>query len=536
MDTDTNDAVHGGRLESTLSYLSHMHVEDGELAHADDDAPFFLGQITAKAGRIYEKIRASVDNKEEYALRRYAIKRIAKRIMWFSRDPRVVTGRLLRDLYKGGYLPEDRVSRHVEQDVIHTVSTFLALSGEATRDAHAKRVFMLRKHLLDICAGAIEDHLYPTYIDEASVRLLARIGDETLVIEGVTVSDEDRIKLIYLAAWKALFGADHSLLLYKLWQYEHPTWSHTGDEELIRLAKELPAFTADCERLFTHPLLLRLMLKMRNYSVAVSVVHELLLEYGDGLRDIVSDPSGFEVRARETIAKIYRRDVAHAGRKAIGAVVYILATKAVLALGVESMYVTVLKQPLNYLAIGINVLFHPALLFATTSGLTAPPERNTKRIVALLFDIISSKQLPKTEVSLIKKGMLGDVALGLYFGLLTCLIVAITWTLEHLGFHAVDIFLFVIFLALVLYFSFRVRYGAHRMQLSGTKEGFLRTTVELIALPIVSVGRWLVTKFESLNILAVFLDVVIETPLRLLLEFMDTFSTVLKEKKDEMYS
>ncbi len=536
MDTDTNDAVNGGRLESALSYLAHMHVENDELTHADDEAPFFLGQITAKAGRIYEKIRSSVDNKEEYVLRRYAIRRIAKRIMWFSRDPQIVTGRLLRDLYKGGYLPEDRVSRHVEQDVIHTISTFLALSSEATRDANAKRVFMLRKHLLDICAGALEDHLYPTYIDEASVRLLARIGDETMIIGGKLVNEEDRIKLIYLAAWKALFGADHSLLMYKLWQYEHPTWSHTGDEELMRLAKELPAFIADCERLFAHPLLPRLMQRMRNYAVATSVIHELLLEYGDSIRDIAQDPAGFEVRIRESIAKMYRRDVAHAGKKAVGAVIYILATKAILAIGVEFVYVSVFKQSLNYLALGMNVMFHPALLFATTSGLTVPREQNTKRIVTLIFDIISSKQLPEVEVTLAKKGIFSDIALALYFGILTCLLVTITWSLDHLGFHAIDIFLFVIFLALVLYFSFRVRYGARRMQLSGTKEGFLRSTLELVALPIVSVGRYLVTKFERLNVLAVFLDVVIETPLRLLLEFMDSFSTVLKEKKDEMYS
>ena len=536
MNTDTHEATPGSRLESTLLYLSHMHVEDDELLHADDEAPFFLGQITAKAGRIYEKIRASVDNKEEYVLRRYAIRRIAKRIMWFSRDPQIVTSRLLRDLYKGGYLPEDRVSRHVEQDVIHTVSTFLALSGEATRDTHTQRVFTLRKHLLDICAGALEDHLYPTHIDEASVRLLARIGDETLVIGGVVVSEEDRIKLIYLAAWKALFGADHALLLYKLWQYEHPSWSHTGDEELLRLARELPTFIADCDRLFAHPLLPRLILRMRNYAVAVSVIHELLLEYGDGIRDVANDPAGFEVRIREHIAKMYRRDVLHAGKKAVGAVVYILATKAVLALTMEFVYVSVLKQPLNYLALGINVLFHPALLFATTSGLFVPPEQNTKRIVTLIFDIISPKQLPEVEVIPVKKGIFSDISLGLYFGFLTCLLVTITWLLDHLGFHVVDIFLFIIFLALVLYFSFRVRYGARRMQLSGAKEGFLRSTLELIALPIVSVGRYLVTKFESLNVLAVFLDVVVETPLRLLFEFIDTFSSVLKEKKDEMYS
>ena len=74
------------------------------------------------------------------------------------------------------------------------------------------------------------------------------------------------------------------------------------------------------------------------------------------------------------------------------------------------------------------------------------------------------------------------------------------------------------------------------MELTGRKEGFLRSLLELLALPIVSVGRWLVTKFERLNVVAVFMDFVIELPLKMILKFFDSFSVVLKEKKDEIYS
>ena len=320
------------RLESVLSYLAAMSSEDRGHNHEDSEAPYFLGQISDKAGRIYEKIRASVDNKEEQFLRRYAIRRIAKRIMWFSHDPQVVTGRLLRDLYKGGYLPEDRVSRHVEQDVVHTVSTFLALSEEITNAKKAHTVIVLRKHLLDICAGAIEDHLYPTYIDEAAVRLLARIGDETMHLNGVLLTEEERIKLIYIAAWKALFGADQSLLIYKLWLYEHPNWSHVGDRDLLKLAEEFNAFILHCEQLFAQPILGKILLRMRNHAIATSVIHQLLLEHGDEFRMMANDPSLLENRVRVTVDKMARRDVAHASSRAINAVVYILATKAVLTL------------------------------------------------------------------------------------------------------------------------------------------------------------------------------------------------------------
>ena len=125
----------------------------------------------------------------------------------------------------------------------------------------------------------------------------------------------------------------------------------------------------------------------------------------EGLLSQKIDPAAFEVRIRENIAKMYRRDALHAGNKAVGAIIYILATKAMLALAVEFVYVSVFKQSLNYLALGMNVLFHPVLLFAATSGLSVPPEQNTKRIVTLIFDIVSSKQLPEVKVVLAKKGI-----------------------------------------------------------------------------------------------------------------------------------
>ena len=100
----------------------------------------------------------------------------------------------------------------------------------------------------------------------------------------------------------------------------------------------------------------------------------------------------------------------------------------------------------------------------------------------------------------------------------------------------IDIIFFILFFALILYFAFRVRYGARSMEPTGGKESFSRSSLELLSLPIVSVGRFLVTRFEKLNVIAVFMDFFIELPFKLVLEFFDAFSKVLKQKKEDLYS
>ena len=523
-------------LKDMLLFLEHVHQEDEAREHGSEDAPFFLGQISERAGKLYEKVRAAVDNKEEHFLRRYAIRRIVKRIMWFSDDPKVITGRLLRELYKTGYLPEDRISRHTEEDVVHTVSTFLALTEGVAERAQSGEFLKLRTHLLDIIAGAIEDRLYPTYFEEAVVRLHARLSHEHFEIEGFEVTKEHLPLYYYIAGWKSLFAADKELLTYKLWLQEYPEWDHLDDNSLALVAHGFGDFLERTNTESSHPLVGKLVPKMRNNSIAITVLYELVQRYGKGITALALDRREFLARSEEIIIQKYKNDIRRAGRKSWNAVVYILATKAALAGVVESIYVTVLKQKLSLVPLLINIFFHPILLYTLTSRLNAPDRKNTERILLLLSRVTYGGDLPRTRIAPSRFGILGDMASAVYLVVLLLMLYGITVGLLLLGFHAIDIIFFVLFFALILYFTFRVRFGAQRMELSGGKESFFRSLFELFTLPIVSVGRFLVMRFEKLNVVAVFMDFFIELPLKLVLEFFDAFSRVLKEKKDEMYS
>ena len=162
--------------------------------------------------------------------------------------------------------------------------------------------------------------------------------------------------------------------------------------------------------------------------------------------------------------------------------------------------------------------------------------KNTERLLSRIMTIVYGKELERFTLAPRRFGFIGDIALAVYLVVLAASIYYIVLVLAHFGFHVVDIGFFILFFALILYFAFRIRYGAQRMELTGKKEGFFRSLLELSALPIVSVGRFLVTRFERLNFIAMFMDFFVELPLKLLLEFFDTFSRVLKEKKDEIYS
>ena len=526
----------GAAMSDVLAFLRTAEIDDESRERSEESAPYFLSKISDQAGIVYEKMLNALDNKEEHFLRRYAIRRIAKRIMWFSDDPQVITRGLLQDLYRGHYLSKASVTRPREEDVRRTISAFLLLSAAIEASVSVTEFLQLRKYLLDIVAGAIEDRLYLTHNEEASVRLLARITDDTLVTIGLTLDKSSRELVVYATAWRSLFAADSALLLYKLWLVHYPNWENADTETLSGLAHVFPEFMTSAQGIIEHDLGKRLQPRLRNYSIAVTVLYELLEHYDAGVETLIANRADFEARIRAVVVEKYKQDISRASRRAWQAIIYIFATKTLLAVVVESLYLSVWKASINYVAVATNIVFHPTMLFILTSGLALPPKQNTDRLTLLVKDIVYGGPLPQIVLTPKRFGIISDIALGLYVAVLGATFAWITWTLLSFGFHYVDIAFFLVFLALVLYFGFRIRYAARRMELTGAREGFLRSLAELFMLPIVSVGRWLVVRFERLNLIAIFMDFFIEIPLKLILQFFDTFSSVLKEKKDEIYS
>ncbi|MEK7118568.1 MAG: hypothetical protein AAB869_03050 [Patescibacteria group bacterium] len=524
-------------IADLLKFLEQVPSESNSQAGREQHPPFFLSQVSDQAGVIYEKLRSAVDNKEEHFLRRHAIRRIARRAMWFSEDPESITTLLLRELYRCGYLPANSVSREAEDRVMKTVKGFLLLSASVGAHVDMAEFLRLRSTLLDIVAGAIEDDLYHTYNEEVLVRTLARVTALSLDAPRYDgLSPDTKQTFIYLAAWRALFGADNALLVYKLWLLRYPQWKEMSEGDKDGLGKAFVPFVTESSVLLGHSFAKRLVPRMHNNAVAMTVIYDLVKRYGFGVGATMNNRDEFRARIREVIMAIYRSDIARASRRAWRAVLYIFTTKVLLALITESLFLSFWHGTLNYIAIGVNIIFHPLLLLLLTSWIVAPPKKNTERLITIIDTIVYGGELPATSVQPASSGIMNDVALAAYIVTLSAMLVNLAWWLDEFGFHVIDIVFFIAFLALVLYFGFRVRHAARRMELQGGREGFFQSLIELAALPFVSVGRWLVTKFEKLNIIAIFLDFFVEVPLKLIFHFFDSFSNVLHEKKEEMYS
>ena len=519
--------------ELALYLRTHQLLDDDGERVADEE----VSTISREVGQLYEKLRFAIDNKEEQFFRRHAIRRALRRKSIFMTDPDRMFDTLMLDLVRGGYLEGTGVSDARRTRALAAIRAFLRIS-QLLRDRYELAlVLRYRKFLLDIVAGALEDALYDTTKEEGIAMVMARIGEGVVRGEALdALAPTERRTLFYVASWRSLFSGDTSLLRYKLWLLHAPHWDQEEAETLELLASELPSTIRGIERTIERPLGRRILPKLHDTGIACTLLYDAVCEYGTGINTVLKNTELLSARVRTYIETRYRDDLSRARRRSVRAIIYIFVTKSLLAVGVETAYVMLLKHALNYVAIAINVVTHPVLLFLLVGGLNKPSPKNTERAVEMVRKIVAGTPLPLVMLPKERQGILTDIALGVYVAMFFASMYGLVLLLLWLGFNLADIVLFILFLLLVLYFGFRIRMGAYRMRFTDTKESFVRGGVELLLLPLVSLGRYMSMKFENINIAAIALDFIIEAPLRLVLRFFDAFSSYVSEKREEIYS
>jgi hypothetical protein len=187
----------------------------------------------------------------------------------------------------------------------------------------------------------------------------------------------------------------------------------------------------------------------------------------------------------------------------------------------------------NYVTLAINITFHPLLLLALTRGVGSLGEKNTNAVIAGLHGIVYENKVRQIHVYPAYTSFAALFAI-LYLVIICGIFGGIIGILQSFEFNNASIALFLFFLALVTYLSFRIRRNAKRWQISGQESGFTLFMHVLVA-PVVRVGHWLSRTYSSINILVLFMDFIIEMPFKMLLNFSHHFLVYLKDKADEVY-
>lgn len=495
----------------------------------------FEGEETIQVGRtlgafgfFYERVRQVVDYQEDHLFRRLAIERIVKRLSALGGPAEEQAEALVKELVMARYLPNESVPLSAVGRVAMVLQKYAAWRGHLNLLPEGERTN--QKQFFILLAREIDATLAPPTEEDALMSFF--LG---AMLDNKSSDITDRALWIEAGMRRVFFRLDEGSLLWFLARRQTLEFVN----ETIPLAKVMEAWTvgvARASRLLTHP----------NYRQTCQVLRPLV---GPGmlLPDLVKKSHGagdlqsadkFHHLVTQLLSERFERAKARRRRMVWRSLLYIFITKILLLLVVEIPYERVVYQHLRWLPLGINLAFPIVFLLLVVSGLRPPRGKEITKLEEILQTIMREGRLPTGLLkpgahkrgSFWQRGLFWIGYTLVFFGVFS----GVAFLLAKLNFEWPHYFVFYFFVCTVGYFGFRIRQAYREMVLGQEVDGFRGVVFDFLALPFIRVGRWLSRTISKLNVFVFILDIFIEAPYKILLEWIESWFGFIRERRDEM--
>lgn len=488
------------------------------------------------AASFYEKVRNTLDYQEEHLLRRNAIQRMLRRYRGSGETPEQMASALLKELVWAKYLPNKSIPLSLGVTVTKILSKYEPLfSAVASVRGDRER---LTNWLVDVVSTEVEYTLAPPTSDEALASFMyeemrSRIDWDSKL--GLT--DETKDLRVYTAIHRTLLNSNVATLRYRLLTLYYPTWAGTqADQQLIdQLAANIVAVIATVETEIFHPLTDRLGRVLRRKAGIFRVLRDALVHAKD-YKPMLTDASALDDAVKEALHHRTKEFKVRLRRTVVRAVLFLFITKMLLALVIEVPYDLLIAKDASWYPLLVNITFHP--IFLALIGLTVaiPEKKNVEDYLAASRAIAvgAPHELLSVRVRHDVRGTAFSV-FGVLYGVLFLVVYGLIGAVLHgFGFHGLSIALFLFFLSLVTFFGIRIRSSTKDVVASDARNGFIGSAFDILMLPIVRAGAWLSIRVSKINVFIYFFDFIIEAPLKVAIEFVESWLNFVREKKEEI--
>ena len=512
--------------------------DDSSKVSEDDETKIKVNEFTSKIAFVYEKLRNTLDYKEEHLLRKNAVERIISRSFWEIKNNPLAED-LLKELIRAGYLPNNAISEYKIIVIDAIFQKYYKLLIKIKEQKTWSEFNKFQKWILDFCACEIESNLYNSQREQALVEAMYRSLESRVQVANENFSDAEKDLQLYIAVNKALVRSDNKMIGFLVFKSFYPEWLEAPDNEFINeIASRISKIKEDIDKEIKNPLSAKFFSICKKQAIYYKVLEGVIVNHLKNIDEIFNIRDRFEDETRETAEINY--DIAKKKFRTglVRSIVYILITKVVIALLVEVPLDLYIFHGFSYTTIGINVTFPPILMLLVGLSIRLPSEKNTSAIVSELVKIVYNEE--DTSPIVVKPSRKRSKFTLFFFGLLYLTTYVVTFGLIVLGlirlhFSIPSGVIFILFLCIVSFFAVRVKTTAKEWVVLKTSQRFFATIFDFFFMPIIKVGRWLSLEFSKINIFMFILDFIIEAPFKTFLSIFEDWMSYVREKKDEIY-
>jgi len=528
------------RAQEFITFAAEHSRPDGDF---DELPKVSTDKLSSSIARLYEQLRNTVDSTEQHLLRRNAIHRFLRRHLIIYRTSTQELGELLiRELIRAGYISNNSFLERDVPKVEHVIQKYRRICEELQARQPGSSVNTTWTWGLGLASAEIEQIIYDPIREEALIQFAFEEFKARIKWEDLAFAPAERELQLYIALHRAVFKSDTRLVEFHLLTSYLPGWNQKGPGEAAQLAQHLLEYRDRIRQQLDHPYAGQLASKVRRMTIPYQVLLDMIKEYAakhdsaDTLKHLDEQPS-FIRDALSVIERYYKQNKKTVRRRTVRSILFIFITKMLVALALEIPYDLWIKDEIQYLPLGINVLFHPTLLFVLGTFVRFPGKENSKRIVSDLWATVSDAKRPpnyylrflsrRNATTRVVLSTLSLLTFAITFGLLV-------WALHALHFTLMAGVLFLFFLSLVTFVGIRLRIRAGEYFMVRKNDTFLGTLGLFLANPMIELGRWVSTNFRRYNLFLFFFDIILEAPLKAFTYAIEEWFSFARERSERI--
>jgi hypothetical protein len=493
---------------------------------------------------FYEKVRNAVEYKGEHLLRRNAIARILRRKIWErpDGDPEKFSDDLIRELIWARYFKNDFVPKNSLKEIQEVLLKYLALiSVELSQDEKLsrKKASEIKEWYIGVASAEIENILDPAidYWEPLNNAVSAWIR-KNFEWQDKNIDELEKDDQILIAVQRSLSKYDKERVRFQLLNKYIPEWKSYKEQDIALNYKKAVFVRNDIEKKLNSPIQPKIYRYVQKQSAAFQVLKEIVEENFENIDSLFEDRKALEKEIERVCNRRYSQIGKRVNTGIVRSIVYIFVTKIILALAFEIPVDLLLYKELLIAPLLINALFPPFLMVLVGLSIKKPDEENTKRIIERIRDFsYPSKKEEKVKFTLssAKRTSIAYRAFSVMYLILSFLVFTfLAYVLMLLGFNLISGGIFFMFISLVLLFGYRVRYTASELNVKGERDSFTSHFLTNLTLPLLNLGIWLSEGLSRFNFIIIFMDFLIEVPLKRIIKVFEEWTSFIKERREEV--
>ena len=479
---------------------------------------------------VYEAARNAVEFRSDHLIRQAAIVRILRRRLFLGQKSERLAPLLIRELIWARYLKDDSVEVSKTDEVEEIINKYKVVFS-LTKDGD------LGEWLLNLAGCEIEESLVFNPYPQLLINFVSGNMQSRIKIFGVEDQKVRDIQ-VYIATERVFAKNSEIFITYHLLKAILPEWFGKKSDDVAGFFPTLLSTKKEIDRDLSYPLAPDVRREVTKAIAPFNVIREMVVRNPENFEKNVADKEAFGVLAKVTLEELYKENRGRLMRASTRSIIYIFLTKMVFALALELPF-DIFVGKISFIALGINMIFPPSLMFLLNVGIKIPGEENTKRILEKVDEYLYGEDAPRVvEIGKRQKAksVFERIFLGVYSILFVGVFVFVIWLLNLLHFNPVSQAIFLFFLCVVSFFAFRVRSISRDYIYQEERTGFFSSLVDFLFLPVVKVGQWLSVQISRLNVLGFMFDFIIEAPLKAFLEVIEEWVRFVRVKKDEIFT